>query len=185
MRPLAAVTAFLVLSAGECQPGDLGVEFDLPGTVVVTNVGRETAVVAITADDARSHPTLPGGGSASVSTNVGGRYEVRVLMTPENARRYHADLLALRKTVTDLVATAPTAAEKTRFFVALAGIKSQLLTMGAGGAAGCTGTIELGPDANAQVNATVAWVSEGDGGFWDATCGSGQSAVGGEGADVS
>lgn len=171
VRPVAAVLAFLVLSAGECQSGDLGFDINQPGAIVVTNVGTEAAVVAITADDARSYPTLPGGGSASVSTNVGGRYEVRVVMTPENAQRYRADLLALRKTVTDLIVASPTAEQKTLFFVTLAGIKSQLSTLEAGGAAGCTGSIKLGSESAAQVNATVAWVSQGDGGFWEVICG--------------
>jgi hypothetical protein len=171
-RVLAAAAAFVVLSGAECDPGELGVVINLPGTIVVSNVGNEAAVLAITADDARSYPTLPGGGSASVVTNVGGRYRVRVLMTPENAERYRADLLSLRRNVTDMIAGSASAEEKTRLFIELAGIKAQLVELEQGGSAGCDGAIRLDPENAQTVRVTVQWVGQGQAGFWDATCGS-------------
>jgi hypothetical protein len=171
-RLLAASVAFIVLSGAECDPGELGIVINQPGTIVVANGGSEAAVLAVTTDDARSYPTLPGGGSASVVTNVGGGYRVRVLMTPENAKTYRADLLALRKSVTDMIAGSASAADRTRLFVELAGIKSQLLELEQGGSAGCDGAIRLSPDSVSTVHATVQWVAEGEAGFWDATCAS-------------
>jgi hypothetical protein len=172
VRLLAAAAAFVVLSGAECDPGELGLIINQPGTIVVVNTGTEPAVLAITADDVRSYPTLPGGGSASVVTSVGGRYAVRVVMTPESAQSYRTGLLALRKSVTDLIAGSSSAVERTRLFIDLAGIKSQLLELERSGSAGCDGAIRLDPGAAETVHASVQWTAQGEGGFWDATCGS-------------
>lgn len=161
--------AFVSLSAGECELGDL---INQPGTIVVTNVGTEPAVVAIIAADVKSYPTLAGGDSATVSTTTGGRYEVRVVMTPENAQRYREELAALRRRVEQLVDGSLSTAEKTQLFSQLAGIKAAINALEQANAAGCGGRIELNQASAEKVNATVRWVSQSGSGFWDATCGS-------------
>lgn len=169
-RALACIALlFVTLSAGECELGEI-----LPraGRIVVTNTGTEPAVVAIIGPDVKSYPTLAGGGSASVTTNTGGPYEVRVVMTPENAQRYRTELLALRAAVEKLVDGSLTSVEKTNLFLNLAGIKAAIVALEQANAAGCSGRIELGQDAAETVNATVAWVAQSGAGFWDATCGS-------------
>jgi hypothetical protein len=167
---LCIAIAFFTLSAGECELGDI---LPRPGRIVVTNTGTEPAVVAIIAPDVKSYPTLAGGASASVSTNTGGQYEVRVVMTPENTQRYRAELLALRTAVEKLVDGSLTSEEKTRLFITLAGIKAAILALEQANAAGCSGRIELSQDTEGTVNATVQWVPQSGAGFWDTTCGSG------------
>lgn len=164
--------AFVLLSAGECNIGDLGAILDKPGRIVVTNVGIHPAVVAIIAADVKSYPTLVGGATASAQTNVGGSYEVRVVMTPENAQRYHDDLVALRRSVEKLIDGSVSSEEKTGLFVKLAGIKAAITALETSGAGGCSGRIELNQDNAETVNATVGWVDQGGSGFWDLTCGS-------------
>ena len=164
--------AFVLLSAGECNIGDLGDILDKPGRIVVTNTGPDTAVVAIIGPDVKSYPTLAGGATASAETNVGGAYEVRVVMTPENAQLYRDDLLALRSSVEKLIDGSLSSDEKTTLFIRLAGIKAAIAALETSGAGGCSGRIELNQDNAEIVNATVSFVRAAGGGFWDATCGS-------------
>lgn len=166
---LCIAVAFITLSAGECELGGI---VDEPGRIVVTNTGTEPAVVAIIAPDVKSYPTLAGGGTASVSTNTGGEYQVRVVMTPENTQRYRADLSELKAVVQKLVDGSLTTEEKTRLFSRLAGINAAIAALEQANAAGCGGRIELEPDGPETVNATVQWVAQGGAGFWDTTCGS-------------
>ena len=161
--------AFVSLSAGECEFEGI---LEKSGSIVVTNTGTEAAVVAIIAADVKSYPTLAGGQRATVSTTTGGTYEVRVVMTPENAERYRADLAVLRGRVEHLIDGSMSPAEKTQLFVQLAGIKAAIAALEQANAAGCSGRIELNTESAETVNATVQWVSQSGSGFWDATCGS-------------
>lgn len=169
---LMLAAAFALLSAGECSIGDLGSLLDEPGQITVTNTGSEPAVLAIVADDVKSYPTLAGGASASVQTNTGGRYEVRVLMTPEGALEYRAELLALRSSVQTLIGGSTDPAEKTRAYAALAGIKAAIQRLDSGSGASCSGNIQLEADEQARVSASVAWLAQSGSGFWDLSCGS-------------
>ena len=173
VRHLLAIAAcFVILSAGECSIGDLGEILDEPGRIAVSNSGTVPAVIAIIADDVKSYPTLAGGSSTSVQTNVGGRYQVIVIMTPEQQIEYKAQLVELRRTVEALIDGTATSAEKTHAFVTLAGIKVALRNFEAGAAGSCSGNIKLDKDQAVTVNATVAWVDQSGSGFWDLTCGS-------------
>jgi hypothetical protein len=171
-RLLALAAVFVIVSGGECSIGDLGSLLDAPGRISVTNIGTEPAVIAILADDVKSYPTLAGGATASVQTNTGGRYEVRVVMTPENAATYRADLASLRTLVEKQISDATDPAEKTRLFLDLAGIKAAIQALSNSNAAGCSGTITLDAEETAEVAATVNWVTSSGAGFWDVTCGS-------------
>jgi hypothetical protein len=164
--------AFALLSGGDCQIGDLGDILDEPGKIVVTNGGLEPGVLSITAGDVKSYPTLNGGAAASVTTNVGGQYQVTVIMTPESAIEYRAELTELRSSVEKLISGSSSAAEKTRAYVALAGIKEAIQGFEQGSGASCSGRIKLDADDPATVNATVTWVTQSGSGFWDLTCGS-------------
>jgi hypothetical protein len=166
------VFAFVLLSAGECEFSSLGDILNEPGSIVVSNVGTEPAVVAIVADDVRSYPTIAGGAAASAPTNVGGRYTVSVTMTAQQVIEYRADLLALRRTVEKLVDGPMSSEEKVYLFTKLAGIKAALGQLNSGVGASCSGNIKLSQDNAAIVNATVAWVTQSGSGFWDLTCGS-------------
>lgn len=166
------VLAFVLLSAGECEFSSLGDILDKPGQIVVSNVGTDTAVVAIIANDVKSYPTLAGGATASAYTNVGGVYEVRVVMTPENIERYRQDLFDLRRSVEALIDGTASSADKVTLFTKLAGIKASIQALENSNAAGCSGSITLNQDEAASVTATVTWVPQGDSGFWDLTCGS-------------
>ena len=166
------VLAFVLLSAGDCDFSSLGGILDKPGRIVVTNTGTEVAVVAIIADDVKSYPTLAGGATASAETNVGGAYQVRVVMTPENTARYRQDLVSLKQIVTKFVDGAATTEEKTQLFAKLAGINAAIAALEQSNAAGCSGRIELNQDNAEIVNATVTWVTQSGAGFWDSTCGS-------------
>jgi hypothetical protein len=140
-----------------------------PGRLTVTNTGSQnTAVIAVLLDDVKSYPTLGPGASASVGTYVGGTYQIRVVMTPEQAQVYRDDLLALRRLLEIQVDGTASAEEKVQAFVALAGVKASLAAMQASGAAGCSGRIDPG----GTVAASVAWVSRSGAGFWDVSCGS-------------
>jgi hypothetical protein len=169
---VGAVLAFVLLSAGECEFSSLGDILDKPGRIVVSNVGTETAVVAIIANDVKSYPTLAGGATASVETNVGGAYQVRVVMTPENTQRYREDLVSLKQIVQQFVDGAASTDEKTRLFAKLAGINAAIAALEQTNAAGCSGNIEINQDNPEIVNATVTWVRQSGAGFWDTTCGS-------------
>ena len=169
---MCIAVAFVVLSAGECELSSLGDILDKPGNIVVTNAGTEIAVVAIIADDVKSYPTLAGGATASAETNVGGQYQVRVVMTPENTQRYREDLVSLKQIVSKLVDGTLTTQEKTRLFSQLAGINAAIAALEQANAAGCSGVISLNQDNAETVNANVRWVPQSGAGFWDATCGS-------------
>jgi hypothetical protein len=172
IRALLAVMLVVAFTAEECAM-DLEGIINQPGTITVANAGgAESAVIAILADDVRSYPTLGPGGSATVKTNVGGRYEVRVVMTPENATQYRAELQSLRRLVEKAVDGTADPAEKTKLFVDLAGIKAAIRALESGGGAGCTGQLQLSTEQTTQVSATVSWTPTSGGGFWDVTCGS-------------
>jgi hypothetical protein len=172
LRLAAFFMAFVVLSAGDCEIGSLGDILDEPGRIVVSNIGTEPAVLAIIADDVKTYPSLAGGATASAQTNVGGRYQVLVVMTPENTAAYRANLVSLRGLVEKAVDRETDATEKTRLFLDLAGIKAAIAALEMTNAAGCSGVIELDEDEASSVNATVRWQPQEGGGFWDTTCGS-------------
>jgi hypothetical protein len=169
---VALVCAWLLLTAGDCEVGDLDVLLERPGTIQVTNTGQEPAILAIVADDVRSYPTLAGGQTVTVRTFVGGSYQVRVVMTPENAAVYRQRLQDLRSLVERQIGGATTSQEKTQLFVDLAGLKAAILSLEQANAAGCNGHLELRPQSDESVSATVAWDPTSGDGFWDATCGS-------------
>jgi hypothetical protein len=171
-RALALFGAFALLTAGECSIGDLGDILDEPGTINVTNVGSEIAVIAILTDDVKSYPTLAGGSSASVKTNVGGAYQVRVVMTPESTAAYRENLTSLRQLVEKQLARTATSAERVQLFIDLAGIKASIQALENQNAAGCSGRIKLEADTKTSVTATVSWMASSGAGFWDTTCGS-------------
>lgn len=164
--------ALAVLTAGECNIGDLGDILDEPGQIIVTNAGTEPAVIAIIADDVKSYPTLAGGANASVQTNVGGRYQVIVVMTPESAAVYKAELLELRRNVEKLINGSTDSAVRINAFISLAGIKASIQSFEVGNGASCGGNIKLDADNKRSVNAAVMWVRQSGSGFWDLTCGS-------------
>lgn len=167
------VFAFVLLSAGDCEIGDLGALINKPGSIRVTNTGAtETAVVAIIASDVKSYPTLAAGASATAETNVGGSYQVLVVMTPENTDAYRQSLLEVRTRVEKLIGGTASSAEKTQLFIQLAGIKASIQALESSNAASCSGNIKLSQDEAASVSATVTWVPQGASGFWDLTCGS-------------
>ena len=173
IRTVVALMLLMALTAEECDLGDLGGVVNRPGTIVVTNVSDgQVAVIAILADDVTSYPTLAAGGSASVETNVGGKYEVRVVMTPENTVTYRAELRSLRSLVEKQIDGTTNPVEKTQLFVDLAGIKAAIEELESQNAAGCSGSITLNTDSAERVSATVRWSPQSGGGFWDATCGS-------------
>ena len=164
--------AFVLLSAGDCEMSGLGDLINKPGSIVVTNTGTEPAVVAIIADDVKSYPTLASGASATVATNVGGRYSVSVTMTPEQLLEYRSDLLALRRTVEKLVDGTATNEEKVYAFTSLAGIKAALAQLNSGQGASCGGNITLSQEKAVSVSVAVQWIPQSGAGFWDLTCGS-------------
>ena len=166
------VFAFVLLSAGDCEISGLGDLINKPGSIGVTNTGTETAVVAIVADDVKTYPTLASGSSASVETNVGGRYTVSVTMTAEQILEYKASLLELRRTVEKLVDGSATSAEKVYAFTSLAGIKAALAQLNAGQGASCSGVITISQERAVSVSVTVAWVPQSGAGFWNLSCGS-------------
>jgi hypothetical protein len=166
------LVCFVLLSAGDCEIGDLGEILDKPGAIVVTNGGTEPAVVAILADDVKSYPTIPGGGTASVTTNVGGAYTVNVVMSAENALEYRAELTQLRRTVEKLIDGSLSSDEKIYLFTSLAGIKSAISRFEQGQGAGCSGRIKLNRDNAETVNTIVTFRSQSGSGFWDIACGS-------------
>jgi hypothetical protein len=164
------------LTAEDCSVGDLDGLINRPGKITVTNTGTEPAVVALLAPDAKSYPTIPGGGSSGITTNVGGRYELRVVMSGEALIEYRARLTQLRREVEQQIGGTPSTAQKIKLFTDLAAIKAALIQLseGSGGsAAGCTGSIKLKTESDESVQASVQWVpASSGGGFWDITCGS-------------
>jgi hypothetical protein len=170
LRPFALLATFCILVAGDCE-----IDLELlnkPGTVTVTNTGTEVAVLAIVADDVKSYPTLPGGASASVETNVGGDYQVRVVMTPENTEAYRQHLVAMRRLVEKQIDGSASPVDKTRLFLDLAGIKAAIQALEQTNAAGCSGRIKTSVEEATSVTAVVNWVPQGDAGFWEVNCSS-------------
>jgi hypothetical protein len=173
LKALVAIAfAFVVLSAGDCDFSSLGDILDEPGQIVVSNTGTEVAIVAISAEDVKSYPTIAGGGTGSAQTNVGGAYTVSVTMTQQQTLEYRDDLLNLRRTVERLVDGSATSEEKVYAFTKLAGIKAALAQLNSGSGASCSGNIKLKPDDAVTVNATVEWVTQSGTGFWNLNCGS-------------
>jgi hypothetical protein len=173
IRIIVALMLVTALTAEQCDVGEFGDLINRPATITVINTSAtESAVVAIIADDAKSYPTLAPGQSATVKTNVGGRYEVRVVMTPENAAAYRSNLTTLRNLVEKQIDAATNAGEKTKLFIDLAGIKAAIAALSSANAAGCAGRVTLSTDSESSVSATLGWSPTTGGGFWDATCGS-------------
>jgi hypothetical protein len=166
------VVVFAIVSGGECEISSLGEILDEPGRIVVTNAGSEVAVVAIIGPDVKSYPTLGSGATASAETNVGGAYQVVVVMTPEQTLEYGDELANLKRTVQKLVDGSLSTEEKTYLFTKLAGINAALASLQQGSSASCSGIINLRRDNPEIVNATVAWVTQSGTGFWEMTCGS-------------
>ena len=169
LRILALAAAFVLLTAQECELDEF---VQKPGSISVTNIGNELAVIAIIADDVKSYPTLAGGSHASAQTNVGGAYQVRVVMTPENANAYRQSLAELRRLVERQIDGSASPAEKTQLFINLAGLKAAILAFEQANAAGCSGRVTISVEETTEVVATVNWVPQGGAGFWDVTCGS-------------
>ncbi|MBM4407922.1 MAG: hypothetical protein FJ038_04815 [Chloroflexi bacterium] len=173
IRALVALMLLTALTAEECTLGELGGVVNKPGAITVYNTSADqVAVIAILADDVKSYPTLGPNGSASVTTNVGGKYEVRVVMTPENAAAYRAELKSLRALVEKAVDGTADPAEKARLFVDLAGIQAAIRGLETQNAAGCSGKIKLSTEEAATVVASLAWLTTSGSGFWDVSCGS-------------
>ncbi len=171
---LAIAVAFVLLSAGDCEIGDLGNILDKPGKVVVTNTSpTETVAIAITGPDFKSYPTVGPGATVSATTNVGGPYQLTVILSGESLLNYKADLENLKRTVRTLVDSGSvTTEEKVYLFTKLAGINAALAQMQQSGSASCSGNIELDRDNDAIVNSIVSFVTQSGSGFWDITCGS-------------
>ena len=170
---IALCLAGVIVSAGECEFGDLGSIVGQPATITVTNLSAsEPAVLAIIAGDVKSYPTLAAGASSTVRTYVGGTYQVQVVMTPENAATYRQSLMDLRRLVEQQIAGSTSSAEKTKLFADLAGLKAAIQALEQSSAAACSGAVTLKNDAEATVSATVTWTPQSGAGFWDATCGS-------------
>lgn len=173
IRALVALMLLTSLTAEECSLGDLDGMINKPGTITVINTSADqVAVIAILANDVKSYPTLGPGGSASVTTNVGGQYEMRVVMTPEQTLEYRAELQSLRALVEKAVDGTADPAAKTRLFVDLAGVKAALRALETQNAAGCSGKIRLSTETAEKVQATVTWSRTSGSGFWDVSCGS-------------
>lgn len=171
VRVVALAMAFVLLSAGECDISDLGDFLARPGTITVLNTGdTETAVVAILADDVKSYRVLAPDSAVAVKTNVGGSYQVRVVMTPESTQIYRQNLASLKQLVQKQVDGTATTQEKIRLFSDLAGINAAIAALEQANAAGCSGTITLSADEPVSVKAAVRWVPQGVAGFWDANC---------------
>ena len=169
--PVIALVVFAIVSGGECELSEIGDIPQEPGTIAVWNAGdTEVAVVAILADDVKSYPTLAPGSTAAVKTNVGGAYQVRVVMTPENVQAYRENLNALKQLVQKQIDGSATSAEKARLFTDLAGINAAIRALEQANAAGCSGTIKLKEDQAVSVTASVRWVAQGGAGFWDTNC---------------
>lgn len=173
IRTLVALMLLVAITAEECDLGAGGGLVNKPGTIIVDNVSTDqTAVVAVIAQDVRSYPTLAAGQTAEVQTNVGGPYQVLVVMTPENTSAYRDELRSLRRLVEKQVDGATDPAEKTQLFIDLAGIKAAIQALEDGNAAGCSGRLTLSTDHEEVVAATVRWSTTSGGGFWSVTCGS-------------
>ena len=172
IKTLLVLMVLVVFTAQDCE-AEFGDLINKPGTISVTNSSdAEAAVIAILADDVKSYPTVAAGASATIKTNVGGRYEVRVVMTPENALKYKDELTAMRRLVEKQLDGTADVAEKTRLFVELAGIKAAIQQHTSGNGAGCAGLINLSTAKEESVLATIRWSpTAGGGGFWDVTCG--------------
>jgi hypothetical protein len=172
IRVLGPLLAFALLSAESCD-FELNGLINRPAAITVTNLSSsETAVVAIIADDVKSFPTLTPGQSVTVKSNVGGTYQVRVVMTQENATEYRAELMSLRSLVEKQIDGSASADEKVELFTNLAGIKAAIQRFESGNAAGCSGKVTPKTDEDVAVQATVTWQTTSGSGFWDSSCGS-------------
>ena len=165
---LVGLSATVALAAG-CG----GFLFTKPGRITVTNTSNtETAVIAVLGDDFKSYPTLGSGGSASITTEVGGAYEVVVIMSTVDAQVYRNTLQTLKQNVTKVVDGTASNDEKILFFTYLAGINAAISQSEAAGGASCTGRIKVSEGEAASVSAQVVWTSTLGSGFWSLTCGS-------------
>lgn len=165
---LVGLAGAVVLAAG-CE----GFLFNKPGTITVTNTSTtETAVIAVLGDDFKSYPTLGPGASAKVTTEVGGAYQVIVIMSAVDAQDYRNNLQTLKQNVTKVVDGTASNDEKILFFTYLAGINAAISQSQAAGGASCTGRIKVSEDATASVAAQVSWTSTLGSGFWSLACGS-------------
>jgi hypothetical protein len=172
IRVLGPLLAFALLSAESCD-FELNGLINRPAAITVTNLSSsETAVVAIIADDVKSYPTLTPGQSVTVKSNVGGTYQVRVVMTQENATEYRAELMSLRSLVEKQIDGSASADEKVELFTSLAGINAAIQRFESGNAAGCSGKVTPKTDEDVAVQATVTWQTTSGSGFWDSSCGS-------------
>jgi hypothetical protein len=170
VRSLAvAVAICIALLAASCE----GFSFNEQGTITVRNLSTtETAVLAVLADDVKSYPTLAAGGSAVVTTSVGGKYTVTVVMSAIDAQTYRTNLQTLRSNVMKVVDGTASNDEKVQFFTYLAGINEAIAQTNSGGGASCTGNINLSETKAASVSAQVSWVTTLGGGFWSLACSS-------------
>ncbi len=161
--------AAVVVAAAACE----GFAFNSPGKITVTNTSTtETAVIAILGDDVKSYPTLGPGRSAEATTEVGGDYQVVVIMSAIDAQTYRANLQTLKQNVTKVIDGTASNDEKVLFFSYLAQINTAIAQANNAGGASCTGRIELKEDAAVSVSVAVAWTSTLGSGFWSLTCGS-------------
>jgi hypothetical protein len=172
LRVLGPLLAFALLSAESCD-FELNGLINKPAAITVTNLSAsETAVVAIIADDVKSYPTLTPGQSVTVKSNVGGTYQVRVVMTQENATEYRAELLSLRRLVERQIDGTASSDEKITLFTNLAGIKAAIQGFESGNAAGCSGKVTQKTDEEVAVQATETWQATSVSGFRDTSCAS-------------
>ena len=163
-----AVVCIAVLTVS-CE----GFSFNEQGTITVRNLSTtETAVLAILADDVKSYPTLPAGGTAVVTTSVGGMYTVEVIMSTIDAQTYRSNLQTLRSNVMKVVDGTASNDEKVLFFTYLAGINQAIAQANSGGGTSCDGKINLSETKAASVSAQVSWVTTLGGGFWSLACSS-------------
>jgi len=143
------------------------------GAITVRNLSNtETAVLAVRGDDFKSYPTLGPNHNAVISTEVGGAYQVLVVMSAIDAQTYRNNLQLLKQNVTTVVDGTASNDEKVLFFSYLAQINSALAQTYDSGGASCTGQIELNEDTSASVSVTINWTSTLGSGFWSLTCGS-------------
>ena len=168
-RAAALLLGIVLVVGAACEGFDITTH---QATITVTNTSAtETAVIAILGDDVHSYPTLGTGKSAIVKTNVGGHYEVRVVMTPQQVQDYRTSLQILKSNTSKVLDGTATTEDMTAWFARLAGVNAALAALNTGGAAGCTGTVDL-KASDPSVLANVTWTDQLGSGFWAASCGS-------------
>jgi hypothetical protein len=147
-----------------------GLSFYEPGTITVRNLSNsEVAVLAVLADDVKSYPTVPAGGNALVTTSVGGRYSVTVVMSGIDAQTYRSNLQTLKSNAQKVVDGTASNDEKVLFFTYLAGINQAIVQANSGGAS-CSGKINLSETDSSSVSAQVSWIPTLGGGYWSLAC---------------